>query len=165
MHDRRLGAFSNYYLGLTELVLRHTSADAYMMCQDDVVFAVGLRAYLEQSLWPADDVGVVSVYCPAHVAVSRPFGFHRDERGWQSCGAHCYVFSPPAARHFLTTPAVLEHRISGPCSVSEISIPSWGGGAASQDWATSCIARAWRSTSAHFNAVSDGTQYRPPRGR
>jgi hypothetical protein len=112
--DQRLGAFANFYLGLAELVLRQPLAAAYMMCQDDVVFTAGLRPYLEQSLWPAGDIGVVSVYCPAHAAVGFAFGFHREDRGWQACGAHCYVFPPRSARRFLTSIEVLEHRISGP---------------------------------------------------
>jgi len=112
--DQRLGAFANFYLGLVELVLRQPLADAYMMCQDDVVFTAGLRAYLEHSLWPAGEIGVVSVYCPTHATVAAAFGFHREDRGWQACGAHCYVFPPPAARRFLTCLGVLEHRISGP---------------------------------------------------
>ncbi len=39
-------------------------ADAYLICQDDVLFASGLRSYLEQTLWPQPQTGLVSVYCP-----------------------------------------------------------------------------------------------------
>ena len=45
-----IGAWPNYYLGLSELVLRHPDADAYLMVEDDVIFydRQDLRAYLER---------------------------------------------------------------------------------------------------------------------
>ena len=47
---RELGAFPNWYLSLTELVMQDPSADAYFMCQDDILLSAGLRAYLETHL-------------------------------------------------------------------------------------------------------------------
>jgi hypothetical protein len=112
--DARLGAFPNFYLGLAELVLRDPQTDAYLMCQDDILLAAGTRSYLEKLLWPADEVGVVSLFCASHLARGRSQGFYRDERGWQAFGAQAYVFPPDSARRLLTTPSVLEHRVSGP---------------------------------------------------
>ena len=46
--DSCLGAFPNWYLALTELAMRHPDADARLLCQDDVLYIEGLRAYLNQ---------------------------------------------------------------------------------------------------------------------
>lgn len=112
--DEALGAFANWYLGLSELYLREPRADAYLICQDDVLLAEGLRAYLEGTLWPSASVGVVSVYCPGHVSVGMPSGFHVDTKGWQTWGALAYVFSNPSVRAFLSDPIVLNHSHHGP---------------------------------------------------
>lgn len=112
--DGVLGAFPNWYLALAELVLREPQAEAYFLCQDDVLLARGLREYLEQTLWPASAVGVVSVYCPSHYAPGRPLGFHVEDRGWASWGALAYIFPNPSARAVLADPAVLGHRHHGP---------------------------------------------------
>lgn len=113
--EPRIGAFPNWLLGLAELVMRQPRAEAYMMCQDDVLFAAGLRDYLERLLWPSSDVGVVSAYCPGGYGWhERPPGFHRDERGWGSWGALAYVFPNPSARALLSDPVVINHRHQGP---------------------------------------------------
>ena len=109
-----LGAFPNFYLALSELVLRDPRADAYLLCQDDVEFSKGLRGYLERTLWPAADVGVVSVHTPRHFAVGKPRGWHAEDRGWGAWGAQGYVFPNRSARRFLSDPAVLDHRGFGP---------------------------------------------------
>ena len=64
--DQTLGAFPNWYLGLTEMYLRNPRCEAFLMFQDDLVLAESTRAYLEDALWPAPEVGVVSLYCPSH---------------------------------------------------------------------------------------------------
>ncbi|MCH8048436.1 MAG: hypothetical protein IID44_32475, partial [Planctomycetes bacterium] len=74
--DEPLGAFANWYLALAELVMRSPRAEAYFMVQDDVVFARGVRPFLERALWPAANCGAVSIYCPSNYAVDRPAGFH-----------------------------------------------------------------------------------------
>ena len=108
------GAFPNWYLALTELVLRDPRADAYLLCEDDVQFSKGLRKYLEATLWPARDVGVVSLHTPSHFAVGKPRGWHVEDRGWDAWGAQAYVFPNRSARAFLSDPAVLDHRGFGP---------------------------------------------------
>lgn len=111
--DERLGAFPNWYLGLTELVLREPLADAYLMCQDDVLLAANLRAYLERTLWPCERVGVVSVYRPSHYE-KNGHGFQIEDRGWETWGALAYVFPNPSARALLCDPLVVNHRHHGP---------------------------------------------------
>ena len=108
------GAFPNWYLALTELVLRDPRAEAYLICEDDVQFSKGLRKYLEATLWTAADVGVVSLHTPSHFAVGKPRGWHVEDRGWEAWGAQAYVFPYRSARALLSDPAVLDHRGFGP---------------------------------------------------
>lgn len=112
--DQRLGAFPNFYLALAELVLREPHADAYLMCQDDILASAGARGYLEELLWPAGQIGVVSLFCASHLAAGRPAGLYRDQGAWQAFGAQAYVFPAAAARRVITTQEVLEHRLTGP---------------------------------------------------
>ena len=114
LRDETLGAFPNWYLALTELVLRHPRAEAYLLCQDDVLFATDLRDYLEHTLWPAQQIGVVSIYCPSHYRQAAKPGFIREDQGWYSWGALAYIFSNPSARALLSDSMVLNHRDFGP---------------------------------------------------
>jgi len=109
----KLGAFPNWYLALTEMYLLKPHAEAYLLCQDDVLFAAGLRDYLEQNLWPAPEIGVVSVYCPSHYAVGKDAGFCCENRGLDSWGALAYLFSNPSIRRFLSDPQPIDHRHHG----------------------------------------------------
>ena len=112
----RLGAFPNWYLGLSELFLREPLADAYLMCQDDALFAEGARDYLERCLWPAATVGVVSIYTPTHWSTGKPRGFHVETHGWESWGALAYIFSNQSLRALLADPLFISHRHHGAAS-------------------------------------------------
>lgn len=114
--DQTLGAFPNWYLGLSELVMRHPAADAFFMIQDDAVFSVGLRAYLEQILWPTPTVGVISVYCPSHYSRNQAPGLHSFDLGARAWGALGYVFPNDAVRCLLSSPQWVEHRQFGPAA-------------------------------------------------
>ena len=110
-----LGAFPNFYLALSELVLREPRADAYFLCQDDAEFSAHLRTYLEKTLWPAAEVGAVSVYTPSHDdPPDSPRGWAAVDRGWKCWGALGLIFPNASARAFLSDPAVLDHRGFGP---------------------------------------------------
>jgi hypothetical protein len=112
--EPKLGAWPNFYLGLTELLLRDPEADAYLMVQDDVEFfdGVRLRDYLESILWPGDRPGPVSLYS-CQVAAARESGWTFHESPW-FLGAHAFVFPGGIARAFLVDPVVLAHRRNGP---------------------------------------------------
>lgn len=112
--DRLLGAFSNWYLGLAELVMRNPKAHAYLMCQDDVLFTKGLRGYLEQVLWPGDIVGVVALYCSDQYARGKTHGFHLESQGWNTYGALAYVIPNAAARELVSSMRLIDHRRDGP---------------------------------------------------
>lgn len=112
LHDRRLGAWPNYYLALTELLLRHPDADALLLVQDDVLFddRHNLRAYLEEALWPGPP-GLASLYCSR--AYTQPTcGWHEYPESWV-WGALAFVFTPEAAKRFVLDPHVLDHRWAG----------------------------------------------------
>ena len=94
--------------------MREPQVDAYLMCQDDVLFSEGLRNYLDESPWPTPDAGVISVYCPSHYATDQNPGFHVENRGWQSWGALAYILPAASARALLCDLRVVEHRLQGP---------------------------------------------------
>jgi hypothetical protein len=110
LRDSRLGAWPNYYLAVAELLMRDPHADAYLLVQDDVVFydRQDLRAYLERSLWPAEPVGAVSLFCSRAYTRPRP-GWHRRRGRWV-WGAQAFAFPRTSAKRLVADPYVLEHR-------------------------------------------------------
>lgn len=114
--ETQLGAWPNFLLALQELSLRDPTADAYLICQDDVVFAQNLRSYLETRLWPSERLGVVSLYCSQLYSRGDVVGFHQDyqpsER--QYFGALAYVFPAAAARSLLRSSLAVNHRFRNP---------------------------------------------------
>jgi hypothetical protein len=113
-HESKLGAWPNYYLALIELLMRDPEADAFLLVQDDVIFydRQNLREHLEQVLWPADPIGLVSLYCPK--AYTQPkTGWHRNKGKWL-LGALAFVFPRELAKRFVCDALVLEHRWSHP---------------------------------------------------
>jgi len=71
-----VGAWPAWYMSLAELVLHQPDADAYLLVQDDVLLAdrESLKAYLEQVLWPGNELGIVSLFSPEY----------RMHPGWHS---------------------------------------------------------------------------------
>ncbi|MEJ7592634.1 MAG: hypothetical protein WKF77_13875 [Planctomycetaceae bacterium] len=110
---KRLGMFSNWYLSLTELVLREPKADAYVLCQDDVVFCGGVRSYLEQVLWTNSSPQVLSIYCAAVHDQFDACGFHALDAGSLTCGALCLIFPNSVARALLCDSMFFHHQRFG----------------------------------------------------
>lgn len=108
-----LGPWPNWLTALIELAMIDPHADAYLMCQDDVIFASGLRQYLEQTLWPAHRLGVVSLYCPSHCGNGHR-GYHVHDGGWETWGALAYVFPNAAVRALTRYAPLINHRHRGP---------------------------------------------------
>jgi hypothetical protein len=106
-----MGAWPNWLLGLAELVVREPAADAYVMLQDDVLFAARVREYLEARPWP-DDAGVVSIFCPR--CYNGPAGFNRVPSGYGLSGAQTLIFPRESAYAFLGHPWVANHRRHAP---------------------------------------------------
>ena len=112
--EATLGAWPNWYLGLSELVLRDPHADAYLMCQDDAVFCANLREYLEATLWPAERTGVVSLHTPKHHSRNTNEGFFAQDVGWGAWGAMAYILPNASARALLRDSRIVNHRNRGP---------------------------------------------------
>ena len=110
----KLGAFPNWYVTLTELVMLLPNADAFAVVQDDIVCTTGLRDYLEKTLWPAPELGVVSAYCPSHYSRGEARGYFVENNGWDTWGALFYIFPNPSAKAILSDSLVTSHRWSGP---------------------------------------------------
>jgi hypothetical protein len=112
-----VGAFANFYLGLSEMLFRHPEADAYLIVEDDVTFydRQNLRAYLEDVLWPSESPGVVSLYCSS-VDTRPDAGWHQKHGRWQ-WGALAFIFPAELAAAFVADPVVLMH---GSCQPSRV---------------------------------------------
>jgi hypothetical protein len=113
LRAEKVGAWPNYYLALAELLLREPWADAYFLVQDDVILydREDLRRYLEQTLWPADLTGAVSLFCSSKYT-QRTSGWHTRKEPWV-WGAQAFVFPRDSAKRFVADSVVLEHRWSG----------------------------------------------------
>jgi len=110
IRNETLGEWSNFYLALVEMMLQRPLADAYLMCQDDVVYSPGLRRYLEDELWPTSRSGVVSLHTPMHQDVESKRGFYPLQEGWAAWGAQALVFSNTAARAFVRHARIVDGR-------------------------------------------------------
>ena len=112
--ESALGAWPNWFLGLSELYQRNPLADAYLMVQDDVVFCRNVRGYLESALWPSDRVAAISLYYP-HPDGAWENGLHFRELSCKDGlpGALAIIFPNLAARMLLSDPLVLIHRRRG----------------------------------------------------
>jgi hypothetical protein len=110
IHEPKLGPLPNYYLALAELLMREPDAEALMLVQDDVIFddRHDLRAYLEETLWPAEPIAAVSLYCSR--AYTRPLaGWHTLGTRWV-WGALAFIFPRESAQQLVTDPLVFDHR-------------------------------------------------------
>ena len=120
--QHKVGAWPNFYLALQELLMRQPDADAYLLVQDDALFYDGenLRELLESSLWPDENVAVVSLYCPEPYTRRRS-GWHRFGGKWV-WGAQAFVFPNQAARQFVVDQDVVEHRWTGRLKHAQIDV-------------------------------------------
>ena len=97
--DRR-GSWPNWLRAVTRLLHHFPRADALLVCEDDVIFCRGLRAYLERTLWPEERVALCSPYCPA--VYRGPFsGWHRERRGRYLVGSLCWALPRDVAAALL----------------------------------------------------------------
>ncbi|MBL8818583.1 MAG: hypothetical protein JNL58_21325 [Planctomyces sp.] len=109
----RLGAFANWYVSLTELFMLNPKADAFLLCQDDVVFCADTRTYLERELWSHRQSHLVSLYCPATLNQFTESGFHELGSHSKLCGALALVIPNSVARAILCDSLFFHHRRNG----------------------------------------------------
>lgn len=87
------GAWKNWLSSLNDLIRFYPNVDCYGIMQDDIIYSLGLKDYLQKSLWPNDNCGLVSAYCPSH--------YHVKSKGWietnygNSLWAACTYFMTP----------------------------------------------------------------------
>ena len=103
-NEKTLGPWWNFYNGLAALVAEYPGAEAYLMLQDDVELANGLREYLERALWPGEDgerVGIVSLYTSSYYHRPDFAGWYKLEGRSFAYGALAYAMPPASARMLL----------------------------------------------------------------
>jgi len=99
----RLGAFGNWIQTLRDLLENFPDAEALLIAQDDVIYAPDLKRFLEHDLWPANDVGCVSIYSPdkaGYEDASGPQGCRPVDSRWL-IGACALVFPRDVARQIV----------------------------------------------------------------
>ncbi len=112
--ETTLGAWPNWYLGLSELVSQDPHAEAYLVCQEDAMFCANPREYLEATLWPAERTGIVSLHTPKYPSRSTNEGFFAQDVGWGAWGAMAYILPNASARALLRDSRAVNHRSRGP---------------------------------------------------
>lgn len=105
-----VGAWPNYFLTLSEMILRNPDADAILLLQDDVQIydRENIRAYLESILWPRESPSLISLYCSTAYTKHDP-GWSIAEEIW-GWGALAFIFPIELAKQFVCDPDVVAHR-------------------------------------------------------
>ena len=100
----KLGLFRNFILGLYELFLRDTKADAYLIIQDDMLCIENLRSYLEKTLWFDSKPHIISPFAPYNVNHTAYPNIHGDWRSTDmyTAGPNSLVLSNETTRAILS---------------------------------------------------------------
>lgn len=98
------GAFSNWFLGLAELIQRQPKAKWYAMFQDDLVLCRGVRERVESLDWS----GVLSLYQSVHHR-SNKTQLYSGGRGF--VGALGLVFDHQTAHKLISSDLGISHRL------------------------------------------------------
>lgn len=69
--EGRFGNFQNWVQAAADLLDLEPDAEAFLICEDDALINVTSRDVVEGRLWPADDCGVVSLYCATRKSLQR----------------------------------------------------------------------------------------------
>lgn len=90
VNPRRLGVWHNW-LHSARWSLEHSTASLIMTVQDDSLFHIDSKVFVEQILWPDKHVGFVSLYTPKHYSIGKssikPVGVNRivTRSLWGAC--------------------------------------------------------------------------------
>lgn len=98
-----MGCWKNWYQTAKDLVDFYPEADAYAIFQDDVIFCLGVRSFLEKCLWPVENPGVISVFTPSHYKQDR-IGWHKTDKGHTLWMAQTFIFTPKSIRNMINHP-------------------------------------------------------------
>jgi hypothetical protein len=100
--DGRFGNFQNCLQSLADLISMQPNADAFIIVEDDALLCRQVAGFLEKSLWPSCDCGMVSLYHPALRSYSEGEGVYRKVVRDGVVGALAMVFHPSVARMILS---------------------------------------------------------------
>ncbi len=106
--QRTTGGWQNWFLSLTELYVSNPQSSHILLCQDDVVFARYVRAYLENVHFPRD-AGLLSLYTP-HGYESNEYGFQPVNRGRQLVGACAWIIPRHVAKEIITDADLIDRK-------------------------------------------------------
>lgn len=100
------GNFQNWLQAARDLLELAPAASAYLIAEDDAVFAPGTIDLLRRDMWPDHRCGVISLYCPNHRQYirSRP-GLIRTTRP-DLIGALAMVFPATVLRELAYHPSI-----------------------------------------------------------
>lgn len=108
--DDSIGAWPAWYMALAELVLHQPNADVFMLLQDDVILydRAPLKEYLEKTLWPSEQDGIVSLF---YTGVQTEVGWFEAKGAWHF-SAQAIVLSPRSARELLSDTTITQSWIT-----------------------------------------------------
>lgn len=108
-----LGKWKNFLLSLAELYMREPGADAYLLVLDGAVFGSGWRGYLENHLWPAAEIGAVSLQAPDQSVPGSEARLLQVDPSWSISETQAFIFFPDAVRAFLSDAEVVHCCLGG----------------------------------------------------
>lgn len=75
--EGKFGNFQNWIQAGRDLLEITDDADTFLICEDDALFASGVYPLLERDLWPSQNCGCVSLYCPAMSQYANGTGMYK----------------------------------------------------------------------------------------
>ena len=128
IRDSPLEPVKEWFLALSELFMRKPRADAYLLCDDDLLISPGLGHYLASSLWPAAEVGVISLVGPAAFPGNNNSGFHLWRYGQEPTESSAYIIPNRSARSLISDQLLLTHRqgsFGGLAKTIDVLLANW----------------------------------------
>jgi len=110
LHRKRLGVWHNWLFSL-RYAIDNTDANIIMTVQDDTLFHPDSKEFIENILWPHDQVGFISLYTPKHYNTKprskneRPAGINKiiTKSLWGACAL---VWPRKVAEEMLKQPLI-----------------------------------------------------------
>lgn len=96
------GCWQNWLAVLRRLLVTAPDADRFLITEDDCLFTVGLRDYLEACPPPAD--GITSLYCSRECLREPWMTWHRMSVPLFAHGSLAYILTPAIARRIIEEP-------------------------------------------------------------
>lgn len=106
---KHLGSWGNFVRAISTLWNERPTADVFVVFQDDLLVASGLRRWLDGQLWPEPLPGVMSLYCSKVTAEEFArgvgwFAMPQDDLPRKAYGSLGVVMPPAAVRLLVRDP-------------------------------------------------------------